>query len=149
MNRIRKAEAKDVGQVYDLYVRTSVACNEPSSARYTARDLLAYATSENSIFLVCIEGGTVAGFLLGFDLSCWCYVDVLVVKDAEKRRGIGSDLIYFLADMNDRWDTIEMCYYTDDPAVRQFFERNGFEFGKTMTRWVSLPAKRETEARIE
>lgn len=68
----------------------------------------------------------IAGVLILFDMSCFCYIDVVYVKEVYRKSGIGKELLeYVYENASPRWQTIEFCFPADDQIIEDWAKRRG------------------------
>jgi ribosomal protein S18 acetylase RimI-like enzyme len=76
----------------------------------------------------------VVGYLCGYDMGAWGYLDVLLVKKSHRNKSIGSALIDRLIIDNPQWTIIETSCYAHDEASIEFVRNRGFNIEQTL-RW--------------
>jgi len=123
---IRTARAEDAAEIQRIYkagrgVETIVGVD------YGEEDWRAFVESPQSILLVAEEEGRTAGFLTGYDMRTWGYVDALVVDRESRGRGLGLALLQrFEGHGSGRWGFVELCVDVKDRDTMRYVAARGF-----------------------
>lgn len=134
----RLARAEDVAEIHAIYL-TNRSVEDVVGVDYEKDDWAAFLSAPHTILIVAEEEGKVVGFLLGYDLRTWGYIDVLVVDHAARRKGIGSDLVKrFEGHGEARWGLVETCVDVRDMDTQAFAKKLDFAVrGKAV--WYAKP----------
>jgi ribosomal protein S18 acetylase RimI-like enzyme len=123
---VRRATAVDANRIQELYA------NHRNSAvvlglTYESSDWRLYLGAPHVSLLVAEDCGLIQGFLLGYDLVNWGYVETLVVDNETRRQGIGSSLLEAFERVGlGRWVAVELCLDPNDRNLADWVSRQGF-----------------------
>jgi len=138
---IRRAKKEDIKSVYKIYSDDTHDGHDFEPITYSIKDFYEYCPDKRTLLLVYEEKGAVMGFVLAYDLLKWCYLDILCVSKKFRNKGIGLKLINKIFALKPKFDSIEMCYYSDDTVMQKYLEKNNFKFNDKKTTWVSMNKK--------
>lgn len=76
----------------------------------------------------------IVGYLAGYNMGVWAYIDVLIVKSTDRNKSIGTTLIEkFLEDNQDKnWVRLETSCYAHDTDSIQYVRNRGFNIEQTL-----------------
>lgn len=76
----------------------------------------------------------IVGYLAGYNMGVWGYIDVLIVKSIHRNKSIGTKLIEkFLEDNQDKkWERLETSCYAHDKESIQYVRNRGFDIEQTL-----------------
>jgi len=124
---VRRATDADTAAIQALYDHHK---NSPEvlGLTFIASDWPLYLSAPHVSLLVAENRGHVQGFLLGFDLVNWAYVEILVVSKEARSQGAGSALLEaFEHSGGDRWVAVELCLDPDDRSLANWLDRRGYK----------------------
>lgn len=129
---IRLAKSEDTLEIQRLF-KSERNNEEFGGADYDERDWKAYLETPHSILLVSESDDKVVGFLVGYDLKTWGYVDVLVIDHAFRGKGLGTDLLKrFEGHGLERWGCVKLCIDLRDLELKEYLLKRDFKSsGKT------------------
>jgi GNAT superfamily N-acetyltransferase len=76
----------------------------------------------------------IVGYLCGYDMGVWGYIDILIVKSTHRNMSIATSLIETLLSQNLHWNIIETSCYSQDKDSISFIRKNGFDIEQEL-RW--------------
>jgi GNAT superfamily N-acetyltransferase len=76
----------------------------------------------------------IVGYLCGYDMGGWGYIDILIVKSTHRNMSIATSLIETLLSQNLHWNIIETSCYSQDKDSISFIRKNGFDIEQEL-RW--------------
>ena len=147
--KVRKMEAKDLGEVITLGLSTSEIQTGTASPQFYFRETLErWIKSPNGILLVAKDRGRIAGFRIASynPDSRDGHLHVTVVREEYRRSGIGSKLLdETLTRLEELGANHVYCEIQEDNEVTlEFFRKHGFEIGSKFFR-VERNLLRETQ----
>lgn len=107
---VRDGRIGDLHQIYYLYESLKFGGGFHGLS-YTADDLRDVLFSTHHRCLVAVEGDDVLGLLLAFDHLSWGYVDIVAVRERNRRQGVGSAMMRYLEADPRSWRAIELCHH--------------------------------------
>lgn len=86
--------------------------------------------------LIWEEDNQIVGYLAGYNMGVWGYIDVLIVKASFRNKGIAKKLITHFVHGHD-WTRLETSCHASDEDSMQFARRNGFNIEQTL-KWFGM-----------
>lgn len=84
---------------------------------------------------VCEDENEIVGYILGYDMGAWGFIDILIVSSTHRNMSIGTLLINHLVDNNKHWKVVETACYSKDTDSIQFIKNRGFDIEQTLV-WL-------------
>lgn len=123
---VRQAKPDDAEAVLNLY-RFAAIPGSTGCLVYEAEHFRKFAEAPQARFYVAEADGRIVGFILGYDLVVWAYIDMIVVSEDWRRKGVAGAMLGVLEmEPGDKWRTIEMCHMADAQMLKDFADRSGF-----------------------
>lgn len=128
---IRKAKISDLDQIYSIYLERNFT-EESKNCSYSKLDWKWYI--ENGIIYVYELNNELCGFIFGYDMGLWGYIEHIVVSKKQRGLNIGKKLVdYFIENKFENWQQVELCHEMD---LNDYFQKIGFESNEIFTKWV-------------
>lgn len=146
---IRKAEANDFIQVYELIKELAVFEKEPNEPSNPLKKFVEEGTAKNPRFqvLVAEDAGNIVGIALYYyGYSSWkgsmLYLDDLVIKETYRKRGIGKKLMDELINIakEERINQIRWHVLDWNENAINFYKQYPVTFDKT---WITVKIEKE------
>jgi len=131
---IRKASIGDLDSIWVIYAERFDSYDS-DDIKYTLDDLRWYLENDAAIMLV-YDVGEIAGFVFGYNLGIWGYMEHIVVSAKYRGNGYARELIERFVNHNDDWRIVEACHYTEMKNMSSFFKSIGWRDGLVDTRWI-------------
>ena len=134
MNHIRPARRDDAQIIQEIY--TACVPVDVAGLTYEVSDWPLYVGVAHVHLLIAeTKEGEVVGFLLGYDLVNWGYIDILVVRHSARGKGAGAALIAsFEKRAEGRWVASELAVDPEDVELWVFLKGRGYTKAGT-TEW--------------
>ena len=92
---------------------------------YSRDDLTWYLTNKSPGLILVNQ--PVTGFLFGYDMGLWGYIEHMVVDKDHRGKGTGRELIETFVNWSWHWRIVETCYYSEVQNLKGFLDSVGFE----------------------
>lgn len=124
---VRQAKPEDAAAVHQLY-RFAAIPGSTGCLVFEPDHFRKFAEAPQARFYVAEAGDRIVGFVLAYDLVVWAYVDMIVVSEDWRRKGVAGAMLGVLEmDSGDKWRTIEMCHMADAHMLKDFADRSGYK----------------------
>lgn len=109
---------------------------------YAGTNWSRYAMRLNVFLWVAEDGGKIVGFLHGYDMADWGFIETLVVAKSARGDGVGATLVKeFEREGTERgWAAVESCVSLTDRKLGKFVESMGYRQAGTCN-WVIKDCK--------
>ena len=130
---IRPASIKDLDAICALNEQSWDA-HKKKDYSYTVDDFSWYLKHDKPAIILVTEN--VEGFIFGYDLELWGYIEHIVVDEKYRWKGHARELVEAFMKCNARWSIVESCYYSEVPDMGIVFQSLGFVDNAFQTNWV-------------
>jgi ribosomal protein S18 acetylase RimI-like enzyme len=128
---IRNANISDLNSIYSIY-KDRNDTEEHKNCNYTLSDWSWYI--RNGIVYVYELNNELYGFIFGYDMGLWGYIEHIVIDKKHRGLNIGEKLVdYFIQNKFENWQQVELCHEMD---LDDYFQKIGFESNQIITKWV-------------
>lgn len=129
---IRKANISDLDQIYLIYLERNLT-EENKNCSYSKLDWKWYIENSGIIYVYEIDSN-ICGFIFGYDMGLWGYIEHIVVSKNNRGSNIGRQLVnYFIENKFENWEQVELCYELN---MDEYFTKIGFKDNQIITKWV-------------
>ncbi len=128
---IRQLRITDIPNLMEFFFADR-RIHQDERFNFTSDDFKQMTTHSHIYQLIWEENNEIIGYLAGYNMGVWGYIDVLIVKSSHRNRSIGSSLIKQFESLHPEWLRVETSCYAQDSESINFVKKQGFNIQQTL-----------------